>query len=295
MDSGDVRETLLIASRRQKIQAHSRLHSPRITIDSIPISHRAALLPILLRTQFPRNPTQAKRSRLRRRRSTRVPFVRVHTLQRLRASATVEVSIHRAPSSHSGLQSRHVEVDRHLAFTRKVQIPIRCADKESPADEVTDESRDHGFPNVVTHRNLWMTVPDCNGNKVHVGDNVIETESHKREGGEPDGHDLGNNLTRGDGGEDGKAHEPIRTNCPAQNLVPMRSHSLHRCESDDLCMILWSLSKDFSVAGNNSHEEQHSRKVPEKGHDPDPSKSEDADSTMEDCTYHEHDVASEEV
>ena len=153
------------------------------------------------------------------------------------------------------MQSARAEVDRHLAFAGKVKIPVRRADKDPTADEVTDESRDQGFPDVIAYRDLWVAVPDGDRDKIHVGNNVVETESHKGEGREPDGNDLGNDLARGDRVEDGKAHEPIRTDCPAQDLVPLRSYRLHCCETDDLCMILWRFSKDSSVPGDDSHEE----------------------------------------
>ncbi len=111
----------------------------------------------------------------------------------------------------SRMHSRRVliEMDRDLFAASEEQVPIDDSREEAAADEVAQEGRDHGLPDVVADGDVWGAEEDGERDEVHVGDDVVGAEPDEAHDGEPDGDDFGDDLARGDGEEDGHADEPV--------------------------------------------------------------------------------------
>lgn len=100
--------------------------------------------------------------------------------------------------SHRSILSSQKEREREEEKEREntYEIPEEHAHQQCPSHNIPDESRDQGLPNVKRRRYRRVTVENCRGHKVHVGHNVIESQSDERKRGPPDRHDFAKVLPR---------------------------------------------------------------------------------------------------
>ena len=91
-----------------------------------------------------------------------------------------------------------------------------------------------------------MAIEDCDRNKIHVCNDVIQAQCNERKCRPPDRNDLRNDLPGRNGDIDGEADEPIRPDGAQKYLHPGRCQHLLCCKVDNLRTISGDI-EDSSV------------------------------------------------
>lgn len=96
-----------------------------------------------------------------------------------------------------------------LLAASEEEIPVYDSRKQAAADEVSEEGRDHRFPDVVADGDVGGAEEDGERDEIHVCDDVVGAEADEAHDGEPDRDHFGDDFARGDGEEDGHTDEPV--------------------------------------------------------------------------------------
>lgn len=81
-------------------------------------------------------------------------------------------------------------INKDLPSSLEVKIPVKNADEQTAADDISDERRNDTFPDVQAYGNLGCVLPDAHGNKEHIRNYVVETKRDESESRPPDSNDL---------------------------------------------------------------------------------------------------------
>ena len=95
-------------------------------------------------------------------------------------------------------------------LSRQEQIPVHDSGEKPAPNDVSEQGRDHGLPNVVAGgQGLGRPKEDREGDEVHVCDYMVCSEADETHHGKPYGDDFGDNFAGGEGKEDGHADKPV--------------------------------------------------------------------------------------
>ena len=119
----------------------------------------------------------------------------------------------------------------------EVQVPVRDTHKQASSDNISQGRRDHGFPDIVSDRDVFRALEDRKGDKEHVRDDVVGADADEAHDGEPYSEDLGEDLAGGDREEDGHGNKPICKDATEEYLVPAWCHNLRGGESKDFLLV----------------------------------------------------------